>query len=357
VTQTLLDIGQHLYTPIAVERVDFLPQRPAPVKKSENDGPWECQVFPFGSVWSYIDVLNRIAPGDWSVSDEQCLLIERRLVVLLKLTICGISMMGVGEEPLAGAKVLANDKNEGRKAWSQAFRRACAYFGLGLPFYFMGRPDKAPYLREADCIALDEQGKLELARRQYARAAALFARLSAEVGLFASDITGVHEELGKPFPVSWLNLLAHTPQEGRCQAFPFAKVWYYVRRLNALCYGAWQVPRATITATKEKVLVALELSIFDHPMVGIGEELFTKASRSGTTREIESAVENAWAEALKGAANCFGLGLYLRFLPEIQVGYNEQYRYIENERGELVKLYRAQGLPLGEGESAERKGA
>jgi hypothetical protein len=137
----LSDLGPFLYPPFPVERVRFLP-KDRPVE--DGKGGYKIKVLPHAEVWDYKRVLTQHAFGAWSISDAQMLTPKDRLIVLLKVNIGGISMWGVGEEVLKGTTSIL-DENASTSAWAQAFKRACAYFGLGLYLYFLGKPAYVAY--------------------------------------------------------------------------------------------------------------------------------------------------------------------------------------------------------------------
>jgi hypothetical protein len=121
-----------------------------------------------------------------------------------------------------------------------------------------------------------------------------------------------------------------------------------VRRLNATAYGRWQVLAPRVTVADNKALVTLTLDLSGTPFVGTGEAFFSKTVK-GEDVVNDHAVEDAWAEAMKGACNTADLGLYLRFLPQLQFPYRTKWRSFDDEPGIATTLYQLAGLPVPEG--------
>lgn len=138
---TFDDIRAQLCEPWAVDQLDFLP-------KGGKDSP-KCLALPYASVHLYHTRLSAVVP-DWSDRVEY-LVAGQTLVCLVHLTICGITRSQVGEAPFS-------DENTATVAYSQAFRRACALFGLGAYLYDLPKTwveyDAAARRIKGDPIAL-----------------------------------------------------------------------------------------------------------------------------------------------------------------------------------------------------------
>jgi hypothetical protein len=351
----LSDLGTILHTPFPVERIHFLPKE-RPVEDGKAGG-YKIKVLPHVEVWDYKRLLNLHAFGSWSICDAETLPLKDRLIVLLKLRIAGVTMWGVGEELLKGTTGIL-DENASTSAWAQAFKRACAYFGLGGYLYFLGKPGYVAYDMKGERIAASASDLLALAKRLY-EAASRRGDLQQSPGSVAGDLVALAPYLKEPFPPELVDFLPHSVRRGTlttCTAVPYVKVWHYVRWLNARCYGLWQIAeRPEIAWTDKKVIVTLKLSLFGgEPMVGIGEAFWIK-EREGKAVPQENAVENAWAQAFKRSLQALGLGLDLRFLPSIDDAVME-YGSVANTRALATDLYRSAGLLKGGSSSGTGEG-
>jgi hypothetical protein len=348
---TLLSIGSDLHKPFPPGDIVFLPKGESPPDEGTPEGSWTCKAYPYMSVWKYVALLNTLAFGQWKLSEPQVIVLRDRLVVLIAVTIRGVTMWGVGEELLRGTTAII-DENAVRSAWSMAIRRACAYFGLGLFLYYMGRPKKVAFDHEKKQIAESAEALAELARQMLEETGDKGLVVSPDCSV--GSLEELHERvLTQPFPLSLIDFLsfeAHEVEGGAwvATAVPYVRVWDYVRTLNAAAYGRWQVLSPGVAFTDKKVMVTLTLDLFDRRFVGIGEAFLTE-TRRGKTEPSEHAVEDAWAEAMKGACNAANLGLYMRFLPQLQFPCHPKYRSFDNERGIAVTLYTLAGLPVSKG--------
>jgi hypothetical protein len=342
---TLLSLAPLLHKPFPASRVGFLPK-----DLQEKDGKWKCKVFPIVEVWDYKRLLNEHAFGVWSVSDSRMYTFDDRLVVFLKVTICGVSHWGVGEEPLTN-KVGFVDENATASAWAQAFKRACANFGLGLYLYFLKRPNPVAYNREDKRLAISSEELRALVEGMY-RDAHRRNCLQLTYGIGAPDLATLQKPFQQPFPLNVIEFLGHSVKEGSdksktCTAVPFVRVWQYVARLNHVAYGQWELSDEPIlTSTPSKVIVTLRLNILGHTMIGIGEEFWQETRRKdGKTITVANghAVENAWAQALKRCLQALGMGLELRFLPAKE-GVPYEYGRVQGGEELARELYHQAGL-------------
>lgn len=342
---TLLSLAPLFYQPFPPERIGFLPKDP-----QEKGGKSTCKIFPIAEVWDYVRLLSTHAFGRWSTSDARVYVFEDRLVVFLKMSICGVSMWGVGEEMLKGTTTII-DENATTSAWAQAFKRACAYFGIGLYLYFLKRPPTVAYDPDARCLAVSPAELQRLVEDMY-RDARRRGCLQLGYGARVEDLVSLQRQLAEPFPPALVDFLGHSVKSlpdgtKTCTAVPFVKVWHYVSRLNQLAYGQWSLEEEPVlTSTPLKVMVTLKLKILGHSMIGIGEEFWTETRRKdGKSISVprENAVENAWAQAFKRCLQALGLGLDLRFLPGLDdVAY--EYGRVSSPAALARDLYHRAGL-------------
>src|SRR5262249_11279392 len=148
--------------------------------------------------------------------------------------------------------------------------------------------------KEKTVRILDDQR--QVVSQTYERHEALLASMPNEPALSAPpDIKGA---LAEPFPVGIIKWLAHSPNGDTCMAFPYLAVWDYIRRINSICYSQWQMEDARVDISANKATVRVRVSVLGNIQECLGEKLLEKSNRHGNVREIETAVENAWAEAM-----------------------------------------------------------
>jgi hypothetical protein len=93
-----------------------------------------------------------VGPDAWSVDFS-----VRRFGVVCTLTICGVTKADVGDYPLDDET--HRNENKATTAAAQAFKRACAQFGVGRYLYSLPRlwadydPDKKQFLNPAGIVA------------------------------------------------------------------------------------------------------------------------------------------------------------------------------------------------------------
>jgi hypothetical protein len=121
-----------LNAPFSVNEVTWKPQ-------AMNKDKTSALGAAYASKWLYVHRLNNVFGGDWNVRYEMN---EAGTVCVCHLSIKGITRSDVGEE-------VATNQNTSTNAAAQAFKRACAQFGLGLYFYDLptvwGSYSKDPY--------------------------------------------------------------------------------------------------------------------------------------------------------------------------------------------------------------------
>jgi len=332
---TLLSIGDALHEPFASSELVFFPKDAHAEVKADPKGPWTAKVLPYANVWRYLQRLNTLAFGGWQLGEPQIITLSDRLIVLISVTVAGVTIWGVGEEMLAGTATRV-DENAFRGAWAQATKRACAYFGLGLFLYFLGKPRSMAYDPKERRIAASDEDLSAMAEEMLSRARGM-NQLVVPPACLVADLAGLHDRyLVEPFPVGQVHFLGFDARETEsgsvATAAPFVRVWDLVRRLNATAYECWQVLAPRVTVADNKALVTLTLDLFGTSFVGTGEAFFIKTFK-GEDVVNDHAVEDAWAEAMKGACNTADLGLYLRFLPQLQFPYRTKWRSFDDEPG------------------------
>jgi len=90
----------------------------------------KAMALAYADTRAYVERLNVACGGEWSDDYE---VQQGGTVVLCKLSIKGVTRCDIGEAP-------ANDRNTATSALAQAFKRACAKFGLGAYLYSLPAP-------------------------------------------------------------------------------------------------------------------------------------------------------------------------------------------------------------------------
>lgn len=116
----LLKIREALTAPFDVEQIKWLPN------------PKTKQLFAYAATWDYKRRLDEVAYGMWSETQPTVVTSGTKVFVSVAVILFGRPYGGLGEEELS-------NQNAGTVAYSQAFRRACANFGLGRYMYDFGR--------------------------------------------------------------------------------------------------------------------------------------------------------------------------------------------------------------------------
>jgi hypothetical protein len=353
-TSTLtLEIGRLLHQPFDPTFVRFRPQNPKPRNEARPDGPWYCLALAYYEVWDLVNIFDTYVYAQWSIEEQQMLFSEQddRIVVSLVLVICGVRMAGIGEEFLDAET--KTDENAVTSAWAQAFKRACALFGLGLGMYFLPHLSirYVAYDRSAKKISASPDVLLALAQELYKRTPDVLLRGS--VGVEGQDLASLKAAIIRPFKPQEIDFLPlpgsrRQEQDGSwiCEANPYIEIWGLVRRLNAIAYGIWSVPRVEVMLARNMVITTVWLSIGEDTQPGVWQEPLTVADKSGQkSRRLNDAVTTAYSYAFKRACHLHSLALYLRFLhpPIVPMANN---RIAKHSLDIAVALYRANGLPL-----------
>jgi hypothetical protein len=97
----------------------------------------------------------------------------------------------VGEEMLAGTATRV-DENAFRGAWAQATKRACAYFGLGLFLYFLGKPRSMAYDPKERRIAASDEDLSAMAEEMLSRARGM-NQLVVPPACLVADLAELHD--------------------------------------------------------------------------------------------------------------------------------------------------------------------
>ena len=176
---TTLDLlVKHLRAPFPLAEIKFLPKSPM----QRNDA-WICLALPYADKRAYEDRLNALVPGRWSTPAMSPLVAGNKLVIPVTLVICDIAHTDVGEAFLTSLSRKGEpreEENAATEAYSQAFRRACAQFGLGRYLYDLPKA-WVPYDPQKRAIALSEEELRQLAERLYRKVGLLPASPSAKV--------------------------------------------------------------------------------------------------------------------------------------------------------------------------------
>ncbi len=175
---TLDLLVEHLRAPFPLTEIKFLPKSPI-----QRDNAWVCLALPYADKRAYEDRLNALVPGRWSTPAMTPLVAGNKLVVPVTLVICEIAHTDVGEAFLTSLSRKGEpreEENAATEAYSQAFRRACAQFGLGRYLYDLPKA-WVPYDPQKRSIALAEEELRQLAERLYRKVGLLPASPSANL--------------------------------------------------------------------------------------------------------------------------------------------------------------------------------
>ena len=175
---TLDLLVEPLRAPFPVTEIKFLPKSPI----QRNDA-WVCLALPYADKRAYEDRLNALVPGRWSTPAMIPLVAGNKLVIPVTLVICEIAHTDVGEAFLTSLSRKGEpreEENAATEAYSQAFRRACAQFGLGRYLYDLPKA-WVPYDPQKRAIALAEEELRQLVERLYRKAGLLPASPSTEL--------------------------------------------------------------------------------------------------------------------------------------------------------------------------------
>ncbi len=175
---TLDQIFERLRTPFPLAEIKFLPKSPI----QRNDA-WVCLALPYADKRAYEDRLNALVPGRWSTPAMTPLVAGNKLVIPVTLVICEIAHTDVGEAFLTSLSRKGEpreEENAATEAYSQAFRRACAQFGLGRYLYDLPKA-WVPYDPQKRAIALAEEELRQLVERLYRKVGLLSASPSVKL--------------------------------------------------------------------------------------------------------------------------------------------------------------------------------
>src|SRR5216683_1186997 len=162
---TLDLLVEHLRAPFPPAEIKFLPKSPV-----QRGNAWVCLALPYADKRAYEDRLNALVPGN-------------KLVIPVTLVICEIAHTDVGEAFLTSLSRKGEpreEENAATEAYSQAFRRACAQFGLGRYLYDLPKA-WVPYDPQKRAIALAEEELRQLAERLYRKVGLLPSTPSARL--------------------------------------------------------------------------------------------------------------------------------------------------------------------------------
>ena len=176
---TTLDLLlEHLREPFPLTEIKFLPKSP-----TQRNNAWVCLALPYADKRAYEDRLNALVPGRWSTPAMSPLVAGNKLIIPVPLVICEIAHTDVGEAFLTSLSRKGEpreEENAATEAYSQAFRRACAQFGLGRYLYDLPKA-WVPYDPQKRAIALSEEELRQLAERLYRKVGLLPASPKADL--------------------------------------------------------------------------------------------------------------------------------------------------------------------------------
>ncbi len=175
---TLDLLVEHLRAPFPLAEIKFLPKSPI-----QRNNAWVCLALPYADKRAYEDRLNALVPGRWSTPAMTPLVAGNKLVIPVTLVICEIAHTDVGEAFLTSLSRKGEpreEENAATEAYSQAFRRACAQFGLGRYLYDLPKA-WVPYDPQKRAIALAEEELRQLAERLYRKVGLLSALPSVKL--------------------------------------------------------------------------------------------------------------------------------------------------------------------------------
>mgnify|MGYP001370642961 CR=1 FL=1 len=169
---TLQQIAEPLRAPFPPMEIKFLPKFP-----QQREGKWFCLAYPYADKRAYEDRLNALAYGHWQTPPPIALATANKLIIFVTVVLCGIPHTDVGEAFLSRVSrkgEAREEENTATAAYSQAFRRACAQFGLGRYLYTLPKV-WLPYNPQERVIALSADEKQQTAERLYRKAGLLAA--------------------------------------------------------------------------------------------------------------------------------------------------------------------------------------
>lgn len=167
---TFQQIAEPLRAPFPLEEIKFLPKFP-----QQRDGKWVCLAYPYADKRTYEDRLNALADGQWQTPPPIALATSNKLIIFVTVVLCSIPHTDVGEAFLSKVSrkgEAREEENTATAAYSQAFRRACAQFGLGRYLYTLPKL-WLPYNSQERVIALSFEEKRQAAERLYRKAGLL----------------------------------------------------------------------------------------------------------------------------------------------------------------------------------------
>ncbi|MGB8345721.1 MAG: Rad52/Rad22 family DNA repair protein [Ktedonobacteraceae bacterium] len=169
---TLQQIAEPLGAPFPPTEIKFLPKFP-----QQREGKWFCLAYPYADKRAYEDRLNALAYGHWQTPPPIALATANKLIIFVTVVLCGIPHTDVGEAFLSRVSrkgEAREEENTATAAYSQAFRRACAQFGLGRYLYTLPKL-WLPYNPQERVIALSADEKQQTVERLYRKAGLLAA--------------------------------------------------------------------------------------------------------------------------------------------------------------------------------------
>jgi hypothetical protein len=155
----ITEIMRQLRQPFRPEDIDWLPG--ATTKDNSK-----CMAMPYGDLRAYMDALDDVCGGNW-----QAVYTPWNDRLICNLTICGVTRSSTGEMDATSVK----NGIGGTVAEAQAFKRACAMFGLGrylydLPSAWVEFDAQAKKISKAGMAELDSRYRAWYAKKIAQRA-------------------------------------------------------------------------------------------------------------------------------------------------------------------------------------------
>lgn len=146
----------------ALERDLAMPFPPEQIKQKKAGKGESAQMISFVPVWRYVERLNALVGGGWSMGTPIIVHLGDKLLMGLPITIHGVTRINWGDEDDSEYETKVNtqtgEEYESKtmygspvtNAFAQSFKRTCALFGMGLDMYLTkGGAKTAPQNRPA----------------------------------------------------------------------------------------------------------------------------------------------------------------------------------------------------------------
>jgi len=167
-TPSLSSIEASLRQPFPIEEIKLLPKAPT----RNEQGQWSCLAFPYADKRAYEDRLNALVFAHWSTPPTSPIVAGNKLIIPVTVVLCEVARTDFGEaflSSLTRTGEVREEENSATEAYSQAFRRACAQFGLGRYLYDLPRL-WVPYDPKRHAIALSHEAHAQTIEQLYHQA-------------------------------------------------------------------------------------------------------------------------------------------------------------------------------------------